>query len=94
MSTSRSLDEEDEPMSRHAGNRDKNFHLLDDDHSSQIDEMPLDDHPFTDNHDMGMQYIQFIYQDNVKLQQEISESTDEMIRIDNEHINERQKWER
>lgn len=42
---------------------------------------------------MGIEYIQFIYQDNVKLQQEISEWTDQMIALDTEHMRERQKWE-
>jgi len=43
--------------------------------------------------DVGIQYIQFIYQDNVKLQQEISEYTDRILRIDQTQIKEREKWE-
>ena len=42
-----------------------------------------------DDGDVGMQYIQFIYNENVKLQQEISECTDQMIKIDQQHIKER-----
>ena len=40
-----------------------------------------------------MEYIQFFYQQNVKLQQEISEYTDQMITVDNEHIRQKEKWE-
>jgi len=46
-----------------------------------------------DTTDVGIQYIQFIYQDNVKLQQEISGCTEEILRLDTEHIKQRDKWE-
>ena len=43
--------------------------------------------------ELGIQYIEFIYQKNVMLQQEISDSLDQMMELDSEHIKERQKWE-
>lgn len=43
--------------------------------------------------ELGIQYIEFIYQKNVMLQQEISDSLDQMMELDSEHIRERQKWE-
>ena len=43
--------------------------------------------------ELGIQYIEFIYQKNVVLQAEISDTLDQMMALDTEHINERQKWE-
>ena len=46
-----------------------------------------------DEGDMGIQYIQFIYQDNVKLQKDISDCTDQMLHVDRDFAKAKGLWE-
>lgn len=45
------------------------------------------------NPDVGIQYMQFIYQENIKLQHEISDFTDQMINLNNQHLQDKNNWD-
>ena len=86
--------DEDTSGVMHVNDNSKNNHFDDDSANFQaFQDRSSEQQSSPDNADVGIQYIQFIYQENIKLQQDISDITDQMIEIDNAHIKDRNRWE-
>lgn len=62
-----------------------------DDSSSMVNNSLIDN--LDPDADMGMQYLQFGYSHNTKMQEEINEMTDQILEIDADFLKQRDKWE-